>query len=410
MLTDTSLEKARTLMELRRFPEATRQLETLLATEPEHGEAQALLTACLLETKDYRRADEAANRLLALWPDDDLAHYYKALSLSHLDQSAAAEAALRRAIELDPYVAGYFGLMAAFEADKAAWPKALEWADEGLSIDPENSTCLNLRTQALTKLGRLDEMHTNIADTLSAHPDDAFTHANAGWSLLERAQADQARTHFAEALRLNPDFEYARSGMVEAMKARNPIYRLFLNYQFWLARHTGAVQWTVVILFVLGRRVVRVLAQDFPVLWVLYGLLVFVAYLSWIIEPVGNLFLRFDRLGRHALNEAETRAANLAAVGLGGGLVFAVAGLLTGITDWYLVALYCLTVVIPLTRAVGAGAKPLVRYFAWGLAGLGALAVAVLLVDAAAAASLGLAYLVGLAVFSWVANYAVMKR
>ena len=56
-------------------------------------------------------------------------------------------------------------------------------------------------------------------EALGRNPENAHTNANQGWSLLHGGQPGKALEHFREALRLDPDLEFARAGMVEALKA-----------------------------------------------------------------------------------------------------------------------------------------------------------------------------------------------
>ncbi|MDB5311521.1 MAG: tetratricopeptide repeat protein [Gemmataceae bacterium] len=46
-----------------------------------------------------------------------------------------------------------------------------------------------------------------------------------GWALLHARQPAEALTHFREALRLDPTNEWARDGLIEALKARYWVYR-----------------------------------------------------------------------------------------------------------------------------------------------------------------------------------------
>jgi Tfp pilus assembly protein PilF len=60
---------------------------------------------------------------------------------------------------------------------------------------------------------------TGVRDMLAMDPDDAHAHANRGWLLLRRGQPDEAMQSFQSALRLDPTLDWARLGMIEAMKA-----------------------------------------------------------------------------------------------------------------------------------------------------------------------------------------------
>ena len=61
--------------------------------------------------------------------------------------------------------------------------------------------------------------------------------------VLHQAQPKAALEHFREALRLDPNLQYAQAGIVEALKARNPIYRWMLGYFLWMGRLSDRAKW-----------------------------------------------------------------------------------------------------------------------------------------------------------------------
>ena len=100
---------------------------------------------------------------------------------------------------------------------------------------------------------------------------------------------------FQAALRLDLTLEWARLGMIEAMKARNLAYRLVLRYSFWAASLSGRAQWFLIIGAYVGSRVVRNILRENPALWPvlgpLLGLYVVFVFGSWIADPLSNLIL-----------------------------------------------------------------------------------------------------------------------
>src|SRR5439155_8849364 len=126
-----------------------------------------------------------------------------------------------------------------------------------------------------------------------------------------------ALDHFREALRLEPGLEWARAGIVEALQARNFVYRWLLAWFLWMSRLTPQVQWGLVIGAFLGQRFIRQLADNnrdlAPFLWpLLYAYFGFVL-LTWLAPSFFNLLLRLDRFGRYALSRDQVRGANLLA-------------------------------------------------------------------------------------------------
>ncbi len=180
---------------------------------------------------------------------------------------------------------------------------------------------------ALVKLGRRAEAGATIDTALRRDPEDALTHANQGWTLLHQGQPQKAMEHFREALRLEPNLEWARQGIVEALKARHWIYRQMLRYFLWMGRLSRRAQWGVIIGALIAQNVLNsalppALAPLGEILaWCLVGF----AILTWTADPLFNLLLRLHPLGRLALSRQQIWASNcvgvcllLALLGLGG--------------------------------------------------------------------------------------------
>jgi hypothetical protein len=186
---------------------------------------------------------------------------------------------------------------------------------------------------ALTKLGRTGEAGLTLEEALAQDPEDALTHANMGWNALYERDRTRALEHFREALRLDPELDHARAGMVEALKARNPLYGLMLRYFLWMSTLSGKVQWAIIIGGYLGYRFLGKLATDRPDLapYIRPVLVVYVVFalLTWIAAPLFNLLLRFNRYGRYALSRDQRRGSTLVGVLLVPALAGLIAWLIT---------------------------------------------------------------------------------
>ena len=178
-------------------------------------------------------------------------HYVRGRVLCRQDRLKEAEASAQEAIRQDPDDADYLGLLASIELGRRRWAAALEAADRGLALDPEHAQCTNLRAMALVQLGRKDEAEQTLGSALANDPENALTHANQGWALLHRGDHQKALEHFREALRIDPELDWARAGIVEALKARHLIYRLMLRFFLWMGRQARVAQWVIILGFLL---------------------------------------------------------------------------------------------------------------------------------------------------------------
>src|SRR5262245_38453287 len=218
---DRSYQRALVLLQQGRYDLAEEELRRALAAAPDDGYLHALLAECLWERGDFGEATAEAQE--AIHPEPELSVGHAALSRSLLSRNHVAEAerAIHEALRLDPGNPNFCAQLAAIHLERRDWQAALSAAERGLEADPEHIPCNNLRAMALVNLGRRDEAGLTMASTLARDPEVAFSHANQGWACLRAGDSQQALEHFREALRLEPNLEFARAGIVEAMKARN---------------------------------------------------------------------------------------------------------------------------------------------------------------------------------------------
>ena len=324
-----NLERGLLLFQQSRHELAENELRQALAADPHDPFAHALLALCLNEREEFEAATTEVRQAIHLAPDFPFAHYAHARVLYDRNRHQEALAAIQEAIRLDSTDADYFALFASIQFDEKHWQEALNAAEQGLQFDPEHVGCTNLRAMAMVKLGRRAEAGTTIDAALAKNPGNAITHANQGWTLLEKGEATKALEHFREALRLDPTNEWARHGIVEALKARNIIYAAMLKYFLWMSKLSGQAQWMIILGGYFGNRLLGGLALSNPGLapWVLPVRILYITFavLTWTAYPMFNLMLRLNRFGRLALTPAQTVESNwvgtsflLALISLGG--------------------------------------------------------------------------------------------
>ncbi len=316
--------RAQLLLAQSRPADAERESMLALAQQPDDPHALALLALSRLQQAKREPALDAARQAVGLAPDEPFLHNVHAHVLRELGRHDEAHAAVLEAVRLDPGDADHFALLASVELERGKWQAALEAAEQALALNAEHVGAANLRAMALVRLGRKAEAMESVDYALDRAPDDAFSHANQGWNHLHRNNPKKAQEHFREALRLDPGLEYAREGMLEALKARNPIYRGMLAYFLWMGRQSARFQWAFIIGIYFGNSAVRSLARTQPQLnwvwWPVLGLFYAFVYLSWTAQPMFNLLLCFDRFGRHVLSRDQRLGAACFGVVFGAGL------------------------------------------------------------------------------------------
>lgn len=303
--------RAQLLLAQSRPADAEQEALLALSEQPESTAALALLALSRSAQKKKSEALDAAQRAVGLAPDDPYLHYVHGFILHRLDRQDAARSALNESLRLDPQSADTFSLLAAIELNTSHWEAALKAAEQALALNPEHVEAANFRAMALVGLGRKDEATQAVDFALHREPDNALSHANQGWNYLHRNEPKRAQEYFREALRLDPELEYARRGMLEALRARNPVYRVMLAYFLWMSRHGAQFQWGIVVgTYFFSRTVVAMLRQTHGAWWAIALAIVFYLfiYLTWTAQPMFNLLLSFDRFGRYVLSRDEKHA------------------------------------------------------------------------------------------------------
>lgn len=419
-----NLQRGLLLFQQSRYELAESELRQSLADEPDNSYAHSLLGLCLARRERFQEATTEAQQAILLAPDFPFAHYAHASILHQRNREDEALPAIQEALRLDSSEPDFFALLAAIHLNERRWPAALEAAEQGLQLDSEHVTCTNLRAVALVKLGRKAEAGATIDAALARNPDNAVTHANQGWTLLQRGDPKKALEHFRESLRLDPENAWARQGIIEALKARHFIYALMLRYFFFMSRLGRRGQWAVVIGAYVGIQILGSVGRNSPGLqpWILPIQIVYVAFalMTWVASPLFNLMLRLNRFGRLALSRDKTIASNwigtcllLALLSLGACFWFGFD------TPWILGALVLGLLVIPLAGtfncSVGWPRNAMAIYTGvMAVCGIGA----VLLAFAAGEDPTRLkivgdllgGFLIGAVGSSWAANFLIMQR
>lgn len=348
----SELDRAFILFEQSRHDLAERELRQELAADPDSATAHALLGLCLAERAAYEEALQEAHLAIGLAPDLGLAHYALASILQDREEWDEAATAIHEAIRLDPEQANYHALLASIRYDQGRWTDALAAAEQGLTFEPEHIICSNLRGMVLVKLGRRAEAGAALDDALHRDPENAVTHANQGWVLLRQGDHVKALEHFRAALQSDPNFEMARQGVVEALKARYRIYSFLLRFFVWMANQSGMAQWALILGGFIGywalRGLIAVEPELAPWIWTLLTIYLLFGVLTWIAYPLFNLLLKLDPVGRLALTREQAVAANWLGVSLLASLVAAGAWLFTGSLEALIAAAVCGLLVLPI--------------------------------------------------------------
>jgi tetratricopeptide (TPR) repeat protein len=313
-----------------------------------------------------------------LAPGAAYVHYALAYALDDVGRPDEASAALHEALRLDPGRPDYHALLAYLEARRRCYPESLAAAEAGLRLAPEHAPCLNRRALALAALHRPEEAEAVSRCALALAPDDAATRAHVGGVLLQQDKPAPALEHLSQALRLDPEMDWARDRAVDAL-----VLLVEQGLPGQALEHFPEGVGRDPTLEVGRQRLVRALTGRLPetlggalqALWLLgcyltvgpnpsprLGLLLFLLLILYVcvaprrfvlIEPVCHLLLLATRLGRRVLSRAQRGAALRVGGCLLAALLFGAAAGLTGEPTALLAAVVCQALVLP-TAYLGA--------------------------------------------------------
>lgn len=414
MTEDNRLSKVEILIQQKKFAEAEKVLSDLLTEDSNNIYYLSMLAEVNLQQNKFDKANSIIDNAIGLSPDDAYLFYIKSRIAIQQEDLNTAEKYANQAIEFEPYDADYVALFANIKLGRKQYVEALDIANKALEIDAENLLALNTRSTALIKLNRSDESFQTIEGALREDPNNAYTHTNYGWSLLEKGDHKKALEHFKEALYNDPTFEYAQAGMLEALKASNPIYKVFMKYSFWMNNLTAKYQWGVIIGFYIGFRALKTLASNNetlkPYLMPLIVALAIIVFSTWVITPISNLFLRFNKYGQLLLNQKEKLSSSFVAVSMGTFLIGVLAYLALSDEKMLTIAVFGFTMMLPLgTMFSPSKNKNGLLIYTIALAVVGLMAITLAFATGILFNTMAVVYVLGFIAFQWVANYMLIK-
>lgn len=368
------IQRARTLLQMRRPADAERELRGLLAQEPHDVNGHAMLALALIEQRQVAEAVEEAHEAVGLAPDQWFPHYAAAQVYYRARRPDEAMAAIRAALDLQPEYAPTWELLSRTHMLKGEWQLMTGAARRGLEIDPQDSDLVSLLALAYVNLGEAGQADAAAAHAVQLDPESPTAHFVYGLAVLRFGDPRRAAEAFREVLRLDPGNGQARDLLVAALKQRNPLYR-------WLSRLRGR--------FPGGWRLIFLLPAIPPVI-VIFILLAFLHWVAWVAESWTTLRLARARATRLLFEGVEARVAVVSCCLVVVGAVLLGLGLAMG---WDAVATAgpaVMSLVTPAQEAAHTG-SPGRRAALYGWAGLLGVAAAVsVIVSAPAVALLGM--------------------
>lgn len=309
-----SLSRIQLLISQSKFDLAEKEVRLYLTENPNFGDAHALLAIALLGLSKKKESVEEAKAAVGLAPYSSFCYYVLCKCYIGVDDIVNAEAAIRNAIRIAPDDGDFFNILALILHDTKRVEEALETINKALSLNPEEPDYKNTKSIILRKLNRKSEAASLADESLKDNPESSMAFAVKGWAVLEKGDVDDALVCFKSSLAIDPTNEYAKSGLVMALKAQNFLFNQFYRFSLWVSSLSSGMRMAIVFGLIIFVRILNSVQEKSPELKpilipIIAAYFVFV-FLTWTINPIYNLFLRLNKYGKYALDKGDVLGSN----------------------------------------------------------------------------------------------------
>ena len=373
------------------------------------------LTVSLLYQEKTYEADEVCDALLTEHPED-LNHIRLKANIQLVQKKFdEAEDKLKHLLKLDATDTHSLMMLAQIKGDQRNYDKAIYYLKTVLEIDPENIDALNAHSIYNRLIGNKEEANISATEALRLNPESASSIANHGLDLLRNGKIKESLERFQEALQLNPNNSMAQYGMKEALKSKFWPYRMMNKLGFWMSRFGGDKMWTMVIGSYIVYRAILGLANSNeslrPFLMPIVYLIMSFFILTWIFNPLMNLYLFTNKYGKYLLEPEEKESSRFVGVSLLCAVLLFIALWITGFEVLLIGGIFFVGFMIPLgsmNNPNGKANKKKAKMLSFSIIGVGLLGMLLFLMNG----STFLLIICGLGLFAyqWILNYLVIKE
>tara|TARA_R100000027_G_scaffold26772_2_gene19438 strand:+ start:13654 stop:14919 length:1266 start_codon:yes stop_codon:yes gene_type:complete len=360
------LLRGRMLRDHSRYEDALEYFNQAIGVRPDSVEAFVEKALCEVQLGNTREAKASIDQAISIDPEHGMAYAVKALVLLELDRPRDGCVMAKKAVSIDAANPTFHRILGQSYFRMEKLDRAEASLREALSIDPDDETAANLLTALLRRQNRMDENRDHMDRLLESNPENAFTHFNAGYSALQSTEYKKAEEHFRESLRLDPNFDEARKGLLQSFRARSTFYSLFLRYCFLMQRLSGGARWGLIIGLLLAVRVGRSLLEKVHPSLAIALVAVYMIFVFWgfLVGGISNLIVLSDRNARYALKKVDVLEGFIVGGFFFSGLLFAACAMLFSLPVFLPLALGFSASTIPLSMCFNNDSKAGVWLFA----------------------------------------------
>jgi tetratricopeptide (TPR) repeat protein len=209
--------------------------------------------------------------LIRQYPQAADLHLFLGISLLRLREPQAAEAAVKKALSIDPNHVEARTLLGWIDSEiRGDFDAAVKEYSKVVELRPDLPEAYNNLGVAQKRKGDLAQAADSFSNALKLKPDYSAAVSNRGWVLAEQDQWSDARREFERALAINPGDDGALYGLSQALReakdyagaqkvlgqliARSPNFVYWLEWgRIGLIRYWWVLLLAAIMLFLKGR-------------------------------------------------------------------------------------------------------------------------------------------------------------
>lgn len=301
-----NFEKAELLLAQGRYSEALSKIDEVLQFVPEDTNALMLKSFIVANMGERFKAIKILKSALQI--DSMNPYLYYNLANFTLPESYSTSIAyIRTALEIMPDNPNFHSLAALIEIKNNNLESAYRHLKVALELDPRNKLSLSINSTLAFSLFNKKEAIELLNKLIQNYPEDPSLHNRLAWWYLEVGKSEDALNHFNTSLSIDPHNKNAQNGLAEALKSNFLIYRVYLVYSLFINRIGEKTRWILVLLALILARFFSSFnstSPEYKKITIPLTIL-FIGFIlsTWMIEPIGNIYLRYHKYGKNLLNQ-----------------------------------------------------------------------------------------------------------
>ena len=220
------LEQSRALFILRRYSDAEKKLQELLALDPMHTDALLLLCNCKLNLQKIKEAKNLAEQVLGIEPRNNTAMALMAEACARSGDPENARLYIRGALIDDSENPDYLSSLSRYLLMLREEPAAVQTAVNALKIDPKHVPALTALGLAKFELDDYEEALDAFQRALALDPNNALLLHHIGRIFRETGQTSGAKAMFLDSLRNDPNLDVSAMGVASVSYRENFLFRI----------------------------------------------------------------------------------------------------------------------------------------------------------------------------------------